>query len=54
MIAVANLYDNRNEAYETILKGNLGMSELYKKLTEYWELHHQGKTKGKRLTIKEV
>ena len=54
MIAVANLYDNRNEAYETILKGNLGMNELYKKLTEYWELHHQGKTKGKRLTIKEV
>jgi hypothetical protein len=54
MIAIANLYDNKNEIYDIIKKGNLGVSELYKKITEYWELHHQNKTKGKRLTIKEI
>jgi hypothetical protein len=54
MIAAANLYDNKEEAYDTIRKNNLGVSELYKKLSEYWELHHQNKSKGKRLTIKEV
>lgn len=54
MIAAANLYDNREEVYDAIRKGNLGINELYKKLTEYWELHHQGKSKGKRLTIKEI
>lgn len=54
MIAAANLYEDREEAYKVIRKGNLGVSEMYKKLSEYWELHHQDKLKGKRLTIKEV
>ncbi|MBQ8044704.1 MAG: hypothetical protein IJ272_11295 [Clostridia bacterium] len=54
MIAYANLYENREEVYEIIQKGNLGIEDIYKRLTEYWELHHQNKTKGKRLTIKEV
>jgi len=54
MIAFANLHDNRQEVYDIIKKGNLGVSETYKKLAEYWELHHQNKTKGKRLTIKET
>lgn len=54
MIYFANLHDNREEMYEIIRKGNLGIEETYKKLTEYWELHHSGKTKGKRLTIKEI
>lgn len=54
MIVYANLYENREEMYEIIQKGNLGVEEIYKRLTEYWELHHQNKTKGKRLTIKEV
>lgn len=54
MISYANLYEDREAAYEIIRKGNLGVGEIYKRLTEYWELHHQDKTKGKRLTIKEV
>jgi hypothetical protein len=54
MIAYANLYEDREEAYNVIRKGNLGVGEIYKHLTEYWELHHQDKIKGKRLTIKEV
>lgn len=54
MIAFANLYENKQEMYEIIRKGNLGVSEIYKRLAEYWELHHQDKLKGKRLTIKET
>ena len=54
MISFANLHDNKDEAYDVIRKGNLGVGEIYKHLMEYWELHHQGKHKGKRLTIKEV
>jgi hypothetical protein len=54
MIAYANMYEDKEAIYEIIRKGNLGVGEIYKKLTEYWKLHHQDKTKGKRLTIKEV
>lgn len=54
MISYANLYEDREAAYEIIRKGNLGVGEIYKHLTEYWKLHHQDKIKGKRLTIKEV
>lgn len=54
MISVANLFDDTNEAYENIRKSNLGVSEMYKKLSEYWKYHHEDKNKGKRLTIKEV
>ena len=54
MIAYANLHDNRDEVLEIIQKGNLGIEETYKKISEYWELHHQDKSKGKRLTIKQI
>ena len=56
MIIFANMCDDDmiNEAYQQYRKGNLGISELYKELVNYWELHHQNKIKGKRLTIKEV
>ena len=54
MIAYANLYSNREEILDIIKKGNLSINETYKKLTEYWEIHHQNKSKGKRLTIKEI
>ena len=54
MIYFANLHEDREEAYEFIRKGNLGVGEIYKRLMEYWEIHHKGKNKGKRLTIKEV
>ena len=54
MIAYANNHDDVQKAYEEIRKANLGVSETYKKMLDYWHLHHQNKTKGKRLTIKEV
>lgn len=54
MISFANLYENRDEMYGIIRKGNLGVGEIYKRLDEYWKIHHQDKLKGKRLTIKET
>ena len=54
MIQYADMYDDMKEAYYRIKRNNLGIQETYKKMLEYWELHHQNKTKGKRLTIKEV
>ena len=54
IISCANLYDNRDEMYATMTKNNLGLSETYHMMSEYWKLHHQNKTKGKRLTIKQV
>lgn len=54
MLQYANEYDNIQEAYENVRKSNLGVSETYKKMVEYWKLHHEDKIKGKRLTIKEV
>lgn len=54
MVMLANMYEDENEAFERFREGNLGVSELYKKLEEYWELHHANKVKGKRLTIKET
>lgn len=54
MLEYANEYDNIQEAYEHIRKANLGVSETYKQMVEYWKIHHENKTKGKRLTIKQV
>ena len=54
MVILANMYDNQAEVFEQFRKGNLAISELYKKLENYWELHHANKEKGKRLTIKET
>lgn len=54
MVILANMYDNEAEVFEQFRKGNLAISELYKKLENYWELHHANKEKGKRLTIKET
>lgn len=54
MISCANLYENRDEMYAIMRKNNLGLNETYRMMSEYWKLHHQDKTKGKRLTIKQV
>lgn len=54
MIEYANLYEDNQKVFEDLYKGNLGISETYKLLENYWQIHHEGKTKGKRLTIKEV
>ena len=54
MIQYANEHDDISDAYEHILKTNVGVSETYKRMVEYWEIHHQDKKKGKRLTIKQV
>lgn len=54
LVAYAMLHDQRDTAWSEALKANLGVSEVYKKMTQYWEDHHAGKIKGKRLTIKQV
>lgn len=54
MMQYANLYDDIQEMYYNIRRSNIGIQETYSKMIEYWNLHHQNKTKGKRLTIKEV
>ncbi len=54
LIAFANLHDRKDVAYHEILSKNLAISEVYKSLVKYWEQHHEGKSKGKRLTIKQV
>lgn len=54
IIQYANLREDRDKAYEECLKSNLGISEMYKKMLDYWNLHHQKKIKGKRLTIKQI
>lgn len=54
MIQYASLAENRNEMYEVLKRTNLGPTETIKKMNEYWKLHHKDKTKGKRLTIKQV
>ncbi len=54
MVILANMYDDEQEVFEQFRKGNLAISELYKKLENYWEFHHANKVKGKRLTIKET
>ena len=54
MIQYANMHDDFKEAYSNIRKSNLGVQETYKKMIEYWKIHHQDKIKGKRLTIKQV
>lgn len=52
MVQFAQLHENRDEVYDMLFKANLGVNEVYRKLLEYWQLHHEGKVKGKRLTIK--
>ena len=54
LIAFANLYADRNEMYAIARRANVGITETYKKMNEYWKNHHQDKTKGKRLTIKQI
>ena len=54
MVILANMYDDEQEAFNKFREGNLAVSELYKRLENYWELHHANKIKGKRLTIKET
>ena len=47
-----NLYEDNNEIIQDLLKGNIHLDEAYNKMLKYWDLHHQDKYKGKRLTIK--
>jgi hypothetical protein len=54
LIEFANLHANRNEMYAMARRSNVGITETYKKMNEYWKNHHQNKSKGKRLTIKQV
>lgn len=52
VIAYANLLIENEVTIGELVKGNIHLSEVYEHLVEYWNLHHQNKDKGKRLTIK--
>ncbi len=52
VISYMNLYHDNEELMKNLVKGNVHINEAYEHLLEYWELHHQDKDKGKRLTIK--
>ena len=54
MMRFANLYDDVNAAYEDAVKANLGISVTVEMMEKYYELHHKGKNKGKRLMIKKI
>ena len=54
MIAYANMSDDFEEAYQTLKERSAGISITVEQMIEYWELHHKGKVKGKRLTIKKT
>ena len=54
MVILANMYEDEKQMFDQFRRGNLAVSELYKRLENYWELHHANKIKGKRLTIKEI
>ena len=54
MIQYANIYDDVKDVYQVMQKNNISIQEIYNKMIEYWNLHHQQKTKGKRLTIKQI
>ena len=49
-----NLYESNEDIIRALLKGNAHISDVYDALLTYWDLHHEGKTKGKRLTIKKT
>lgn len=52
LISYMNLYEDNEELMHELVKGNIHLDVAYDKLCQYWELHHQHKDKGKRLTIK--
>jgi hypothetical protein len=52
VISYMNLYENNDELIQNLLNGNIHLDKLYNDLLTYWDLHHQDKDKGKRLTIK--
>lgn len=52
IISYINLYEDNDELMKNLVNGNIHLDQLYNDLLTYWELHHQEKDKGKRLTIK--
>ena len=52
VLAYVNLYEDNQEVIKQLLNKNIAISDGYNKIMEYWNIHHEGKWKGKRLTIK--
>ena len=52
VIAYTNLIADNADIIQALVKGNIHLGEVYEHLLQYWNLHHQKKDKGKRLTIK--
>lgn len=47
-----DILDNNQEYIEAVKDNNYAITDVISKMLEYFELHHEGKNKGKRLTIK--
>ena len=52
IISYMNLYEDNQQLMAELVKGNTYLDKGYDRLSEYWNIHHQHKEKGKRLTIK--
>ena len=52
VISYVNLLDANGKLLQDFLRGNVHLADVYEQLLKYWDLHHQSKEKGKRLTIK--
>lgn len=52
VLTYINLYENTEHFVDELSRNNAHLSNTYERMLEYWELHHQDKDKGKRLTIK--
>ena len=47
-----DLLDNNKEYIDKVISNNYPITEAINRMLEYFELHHENKAKGKRLTIK--
>jgi hypothetical protein len=52
ILSYMNLYEDNAKLLTELVEGNVHLNDVYNHLLEYWDLHHQEKTKGKRWTIK--
>lgn len=53
-LQLVNMYENNQEILDSLTKGNAHLDDVYTRLEEYWNKHHEAKEKGKRWTIKHV
>ena len=47
-----DMLSNNMEYIEAVKDNNYAITDVISRLLEYYDLHHEGKDKGKRITIK--